>query len=201
MQSCMDMNWTWESILLVDFISTVLTNFPFCFFKSRMEKVSGVRDPKREKEVPSKGTKQKLLRSSFQSAPTRPAVILPLVMLIHFPAECSRTLNPGTGWGSGTERGLLLRIWGQQTSLRSNSRWWQNLFPIQNCKVCLAQVKVPDLTAGGGGTKLVFMCERKQGHAVKKARENRGVLKAMFVFPTLLRNVFNFRQMSLLEQD
>lgn len=131
MQSCMDMNWTWELMLLVDFMSTVLTNISFRFSKSRMVNVSGVSDPKREKEVPSKGTKQKLLRSTLQSAPTQPAVILPPSHADTFP--CRMLLHSESWDRVGEWDGeRAVRIWGQRTSLRSNSRWRQNLFPIQN---------------------------------------------------------------------
>lgn len=99
------------------------------------------------------------------------------------------------------ERGLLLRIRGPANKLQKQQQMVAECLPNRKLHGEISTNKGPDLIAGRGETGLVFMCQRKPGHTVKKVREIRCAQKLMFVVPILSTSVFNVRLMSLLERD
>lgn len=128
--------------------------------------------------------KQKFLRSFFPTACFQPTVILSLIILIHFSAKCSSTLNPRTGW-DGERTALENTRASKQTpeATADGGRMSSN----RKLHGEISTNKGPDLTAGRGETGLVFMCERKPGHTVKKVRGNQMCTKSDVYSP----NSFN----------
>lgn len=169
-----------------------------CFSASRMEKICGFSDPQEKRKSPLRGQSKNSWR--HLTAPTLTAAIVHSYRSDTF--LWWMPLCPGPGRWGGKMGGLSFRTLGPANKLEKQRQiWWQDFFPTQNCTVWLTKAKAPGLSAGSRERELAFTCEGKQEHTVKQVKEIRCAQRAMCVFPTLLRDAFDVRQMPLLEQD